>query len=123
MYDRALVVLLSIAAADAAAACSPTRGYRPFLAAPTSGRLAASSPPPQITVDKIERSYGDSSVDCSNLGALVLKVPETVAGYTFEIVTGRFDSEIPFPRGFVQPTTRGHCASSGSTARTVRRSR
>jgi hypothetical protein len=108
VFDKLIVAVLALIAADAASACSPARGYRPFLSVPTSSRAAALSPPPRVTVDKIERGYGDSNVDCSNLGVLVLKVPaETIAGYTFEIVTGRFDSEIPFPRGFVQPITRG----------------
>jgi hypothetical protein len=66
------------------------------------------SPPPQISVEKVERGYGGSDDSCSDLGTLVLKVPESVAGYAFEIVAGNFDNDVPFPAGFVQPAIRGH---------------
>ena len=107
MFHRVFVAVLMLGAADAALACSPVRGHQPFVPSPTIRPATKLLPAPQISVEKIERGYRGGNDSCSDLGTLVLKVPESVAGYAFEIVAGNFDGDMPFPAGFVQPAVRG----------------
>jgi hypothetical protein len=100
-------ILLAVATATIALpalACSFVPGHKVFLPGPILRPGSTLVPAPKVTVDRIERGHtgGDPAATCADAGILVLAVPNSALGYSFEIVEGAFD-DVVFPAGFVQP--------------------
>lgn len=111
MLRSGVWTLLLVGTVSPALACSMVPSYMELQLDAASRPQTALLPPPSVTVQEIRRGRTGEAGMCADLGFLVLRIPDEIRGYKFEVVEGMFPaSTFPvsaFPKGFVQPRTGG----------------